>query len=87
MRITTNNHHREFLYRADVPADVLEDQFDHVDSDDGFFKYKGTWYHVSDFMRLPESSEWHGAHAWGVWGGVVIRLADDGETYQVGRKE
>ncbi len=54
--ITTNHHVHEFLYQWDVPNDVLNDQFEHLDSFEattGFFKYRGWWYHVSDFMGTP----------------------------------
>ena len=84
--ITTNHHVREFLYQWDVPNDVLDDQFEHLDSFEattGFFKYRGWWYHVSDFMRTPMEG-WDGAAPDSFFSGVLIKLHEDGETYTVG---
>jgi hypothetical protein len=89
--VRTNNHSRHFVYRHDVPAEVLADQFDYLDDDqnDGFFKYLGTWYHTSQFTLLrnaPEAFEgWDGIHNESFFSGVVIDLSDDGEEYRVGR--
>ena len=54
MNIVTNNHHRPFAYRYEVPASVLADQFDYHDDDvvDGYFCYRGYWYHTDMFMRV-----------------------------------
>ena len=66
--IITNNHRRPFIYRDDVPKDVLADQFDYQDvvtydpetgdgitsePYDGFIHYKGYWYHLDMFMLFP----------------------------------
>ena len=90
MTITTNNHHRAFSYRHDVPSDVLDDQFDYHDGDvsDGYFKYHGTWYHSDQFMRFgyPGHDTWKGWQASladSFFSGILIRLSEDGETYQV----
>jgi hypothetical protein len=94
--IKANHQWRHFAYRADVPEDVLKDQFYHLDPDDaldGFFCYRGHWYHLSDFMRLsgptsPGFSEdlpgWHGYHSDSMFSGVVIKVSADGERYQAG---
>ena len=87
MKIITNNHWRQFKYRNEVPESVLADQFDYQDEEDGydgFFQYRDSWYHLDYFMCIEnhpdaEFSKWDG-HA----SGVVIRLADNGEEYQVG---
>ena len=85
--IRTNNHWRPFSYRDEVPGHVLADQFDYQAEDvlDGFFKYRGTWYHVDQFMRLPDDDPWDGASADSAFSGVVIKLSRDGEHYKVGR--
>ena len=91
LRITTNGHWRDFIYRMDVPASVLADQFDwtdeaheeHGDYSDGFISYRGCWYHLGDFMAGGIEG-WHGAHGDSYFSGVVIRLSDDGEQYQIG---
>lgn len=91
LKIRTNNHFRPFRMREEVPAKVLKDQFDYLREDDGdkFLSYKGTWYHVSEFMRLGSKegplAEWDGSHADSAFSGVLIKVSDDGETYKVGR--
>lgn len=97
LELTTNNHDRHFIYRHDVPAKILADQFDYLDDDtfDGFICYKGHWYHTSCFMRLPDViseiwdndsplREWHGYASDSYFSGVVIKISDDGETYRIG---
>lgn len=86
MRITSNRNWRQFVYRYDVPEDVLASQFDWTDPEvetDGFFKYKGTWYHLSQFSHCNLDG-WDGsiAESWSC--GVVIKVSKDCETYQVG---
>ena len=90
MQITTNNQWRFFTYRYDVPEDVLANQFDYLDegeSSDNFFCYRGIWYHTADFMRVPQGANeiagWHGYSNDSMCSGVLIKLSDDGEQYQV----
>ena len=83
--ITTNNHWRDFKYRDEVPAKILADEFDYLDADtlDGFIHYRGYWYHTCDFMRTPGDHEWDGSHPDSAFSGVLIKLSNDGETYQI----
>ena len=91
--IRTNKHWRQFVYRYDVPAEALSSQFDWTDRDfkkngdysDGFLCYRGTWYHLGDFMQggLHADDTWHGHHGDSFFSGVLIRLSDDGEEYQI----
>lgn len=91
LTIRTNNHDRQFIYKYDVPAEVLADQFAYLDEDvtDGFFNYHNTWYHTSQFMRIPTGdgplylAGWEGAHGDSFFSGVLIKLSDDGETYRI----
>ena len=93
MNIITNNHERQFKYGYEVPQSVLDSDFDYLDSDeqtDGFIHYRGIWYHTSDFMRLnnlygqpDDFADWHGYSSDSFFSGVLIRLSDDGETYQI----
>jgi hypothetical protein len=100
LTIQTNNHWRPFVYRHDVPAKVLADQFDYHTHNgaepplDGYFCYRGYWYHTDMFMRVgypgpfgqtmeAGGTEWHGSHADSFFSGILIRMSDDGETYQV----
>ena len=89
MRITTNNHWRQFKYRHEVPEHILASEFDWTNEEDhsgGFFQYKGWWYHLDDFMLSTDpaiADHWHGIHTDTFFSGVLIRLSDDGEQYQI----
>ena len=90
LKITTNNHERQFDCRCDVPADILSNQFDYLDADtfDGFLKYRGHWYHTSCFMRFGYPGTvpfqgWQGYSSDSFFSGVLIKLSDDCETYQI----
>ena len=91
MRIVSNRQWRDFVDSHDVPEDVLSDQFDFLDEDegtDGFFRYRRVWYHVSQFMRISDDSpfgrEWQGYSADSFFSGVLITTSPDGERYRVG---
>jgi hypothetical protein len=97
LTIKTDHKWKAFRYRNEVPRRVLERDFDYQDEDDatdGFFKYRGVWYHLDQFMRFgfpfgghPEDSpfkDWHAYAGDSFFSGVVIRVSSDGEQYQVG---
>lgn len=83
--ISTDHKWKQFRYRYEVPARVLADQFDHLaeeESSDTFILYRKHWYHLSDFMQGgPE--EWDGVAADSYFSGILIRVSEDGEQYQV----
>jgi len=83
--VTTDLREKHFRYRYEVPASVLRDRFDWLDEeqDDGFFRYRGIWYHISEFM-WTNGNDWHGYRGDSFFSGVVLRLSPDGETYIVG---
>ena len=93
--IITDNKWKFFQYSDEVPKKVLQD-YDHLDKEenlDGWFKYRKRWYHQSDFLSLhnkvhcPESpfpKKWDGYLNDSAFSGVLIKLSDDGEMYQVG---
>ena len=83
MNITTNNQWRDFAYRHEVPQAVLNSEFDWTDADDGFFKYRSAWYHLSMFM-ITSLENWHGIHSDSMFSGVLIQVSDDGEKYKIG---
>jgi hypothetical protein len=61
---------------------------DSPDYTDEFFCYQGCWYHTSNFMQaaldLPKPfAGWHGALSDSISTGVIIKLSDDRESYQV----
>jgi hypothetical protein len=89
--VRTDRKWKQFKYRDEVPKKVLADQFDYQDEDviDGYFKYRGYWYHTDMFMRLGHGapsafSGWDGYHSDSAFSGVLIKLSPDGEEYQVG---
>lgn len=90
VKVTSNHQWRDFSYRHEVPQEVLDDEFDYQDEDevfDGYFFYKGSWYHLDQFMAVPRGmflGDWDGYLNDSMFSGVVIRVSDDGEQYQVG---
>jgi hypothetical protein len=102
MEIITNNHDRHFVYRCDVPESVLANDLDWTTEEehfDGYFCYRGTWYHVGQFMTFHgvawiqsadphasyevHSDQWGGYHGDSYFSGVLIKLSEDCETYRV----
>ena len=92
LSIITNNHERQFKYGYEVPESVKAD-FDHLSDDemmDGWIQYRSVWYHLSDFMHISVPSDnmfftgWHGYSSDSFFSGVLIKISDDGETYQIG---
>ena len=94
LEITTDNKFKDFKYRYEVPPTVLESQFDWTNKDyedngdysDGFFCYRGCWYHLEDFMvTIPPdlNGNWHGFHSDSFFSGVAIELSRDCEQYKV----
>lgn len=80
MIITTNNHARHLRFRYEVPPKVLAEQFEHItDETDGFFCYRGVWYHLSDFMVSPIEG-WDGYTSDSFFSGVLVKLTDDYES-------
>ena len=92
LEIITDNKWKPFRYGNEVPKKVLDDDFDWMDEDqigDGFFKYKGQWYHLDEFMRISKNApapmkKWHGYLSDSFFSGVLIKVSSDGEEYIVG---
>lgn len=88
MRIISNGQARPIVSRHEVPAGTLAREFDWTDPADlgSFFKYRGVWRELGEFTRAPESlAGWDGFAGDSYFSGVVIRLADDGESVVCGR--
>lgn len=91
LTIRTDHKWKQFKYRYEVPAKVLRSQFDWLLEEagfDGFFKYLGTWYHTSQFMRIENNEAlagWHGYECDSFFSGTLIKISEDGEMYQAGR--
>lgn len=86
MEIKTNNQWRVFLDWYDLPEKAKR-VFDYADTDGSFLKYKGNYYSLEDFMRIENNSDlqgWHGYSSDTYFSGVLIRLSNDGEQYQIG---
>ena len=90
MEIITNHHNRMFKYGYEVPKSVLEDYhyLDEGEKSDGWIHYRSIWYHISDFMTVSIYSKnwrgWDGYKFDTFFSGVLIRISDDNETYQIG---
>jgi hypothetical protein len=83
--IITNHHWRDFLYRNEVPEKVIRIDFDWLDDEvfDGFIFYRHNYYHVSEFIRSIQFKDWHGCSPDSFFSGILIKLSDDGEQYQI----
>jgi hypothetical protein len=87
--IKTDHKWRDLVYRSDVPADVLADQFSYQNAEevlDGFFCYRGYWYHLDRFMVCDSDDlkNWDGYASDSYFSGVLIRLSPDGEQIKIG---
>lgn len=89
MKIITNHHWHPFKHVSEVPVKVLEEDFDWLPryENDYFIHYRGSWYHLSEFMRVPPDAKdmagWHGHHSDSFFSGILIRVCEDGERYQI----
>ena len=92
LEIITNRNWRDFLYGHELTAKERE-TFDWMTPEEidcgSFARYKGFVYSTQDFMRLQDGGEfselgWQGASADGFFSGVLIKMSDDGEQYQIG---
>ena len=94
--IMTDHKWKQFKYGYEVPKHVLNDDYDHLNEDeklDGWIKYRRRWYHISDFMSCHNSIQssnnpfkvlgYDGYLSDSFFSGVLIKLADDGECYQI----
>lgn len=76
---------QQFKYGYEVPKKVLEeyDWPSKVDKEYGWLKHQGTWYHLSDFMRVGIPSaladKWDGYISDSFFSGVLIKLTEDNE--------
>jgi len=76
--IRTNLNVRQFLYRNQVPDNVLKSKFDWLSDDDVdmFIRYKGEYYHVSEFSATDGNStfrNWDGYISDSYFSGVLIK--------------
>jgi len=96
LTIVTDHKWKQFRYRYEVPAKVLADQFDYQNEEeafDGFFRYRGVWYHLDQFVTTHPnpwggnsellSLGFDGFASDSFFSGVAIKVSTDGEEYQV----
>ena len=91
LKLITDHKWKQFTYRCDVPVKVLADQFDYQDPDectDYFFKYRGYWYHIDEFMVFENDPDhgFHGHAGQSFFETLLIKLSNDGEEYQIARQ-
>jgi hypothetical protein len=90
LMVTTDNKWKPFLTRFEVPEKILAEEFDYLTEDDtdGFFKYKGQYYHTSQFLYMavnhPGLEKWSGVMSFSYSNGIMVKLSRDGERYKVG---
>lgn len=55
LTVRTDRKWKKFKYRDEVPKKVLASEFDYQSEDiiDGYFKHYNNWYHLDQFMRVP----------------------------------
>ena len=99
MNIKTNNQLRELKFLGDfnsIDQAKIRAQYDWMDPDDlefnyGFFKYRGCFYHLSDFMctsseATGELDGWEGYAGDSYFSGTVMKFAEnDCDNVIVGR--
>ena len=90
LQIRSNKHWRNFLYGYELTSKEKED-FDWIDQEEietqSFLKYKGFVYSLDNFMTIDRNAalaDWDGYAGDSYFSGVVIKLSEDGEQYQVG---
>lgn len=89
MRIRTDHRWKTFRYGNEVPRRVHE-EYDYLDEGaryDHWLRYRKRWYHISEFNICTDDQfgDWHGYLGDSFFSGILIKVADDGERYMVGR--
>jgi len=90
LKIITDHKWHDFLYVYELTDKEQTEHADTINSDDTLncFRYRGQVYFLEEFMRLENNDElenWHGYASDTFFSGVLIRISEDGERYQVGR--
>jgi len=88
--VKTDGRWRELKRRDEVPKKVLAGDLDWTTEGDlgpAFFKFKGDWQYLGEFMRAEGDvlkAGWTGVMGWSYSNGVFIKLSNDGERYIAG---
>lgn len=85
MKVKSNGAKRPIVTRDEVPPEVLASEFDWLDPDTqgDFFKYRGTWYELGEFVTSNVTG-WDGIATQTYFSGVVVRLCDGGQSVVCG---
>ena len=85
MTIVTDHKWKPFVYRGEVPRKVLAEDLDWVDSNtiEGYFRYRGVWYHLSEFVCSDMIDGYHGFLPHTSSSSVAVEVAEDGKSYRV----
>lgn len=88
--IKTNNVPRLLKYGYEMP-DKFKSDFDYISEEDfplhDLFVYKGQWYDLGEFMRIPEGPNfagWDGYASDTYFSGILIKFVDE-ESVIVGQ--
>lgn len=86
-QVKSNRHWNNFLYGYELTSKEKE-EYDYLDLEDiethSFLRYKNNTYALADFLTAEHVDDWDGIFTDTFFSGVVIKLSDDGEQYQVG---
>ena len=87
-KIYTNNHQRQFLYFYEL-TEKEKKELDWIEDDTAsVFRYRGNVYSLDEFVRIDKNNPfyplgYHGYHSDSYFSGILIKVSDDGESYQV----
>jgi hypothetical protein len=84
--IRTNFNNRQFLYSYEVPETIVNEYKENDpdnDFDDYWIKYKGSYLHLSEFMRIDGDKYWNGVCGICNTAAYLIKITDNGESYQI----
>lgn len=92
MTIKSDKKWRNLLYEDELPKKQRK-EFDYLNDEEfatrNFAKYRGNYYDVNEFMRVPDNgsafAKWDGYMSDTYFSGVLITLSSDGEQYKIGR--
>ena len=73
-KVITNKQKRELMSFYDLPEKEQE-YYKELESSD-FFKFKGDYYSLANFMKLHDDAYWHGYCNFTYSCGLVVRTED-----------
>ena len=98
LTIKTNNQERELFHYCDFTSSEqqqLREDYDWMEDDIetnyGFFHYKGSVYHLQDFTSLHGDNKcedfegWDGVVSDSCFSGVLIKLGQNNDSVVIGR--